>query len=150
MIPGLTIPNSIGWSPDLKTIYMTDSTAGEIHAHDYDASTGGLSNRRLFHKHASIGGGPDGFRVDAEGNLWSAVYGESRVLKINTEGKVVGEVRIPTRNATCTQFVGTEIFITTANDDEAEGGEESRRLGGAVFRVDVGVEGLPLFKYKLQ
>ena len=149
VIPDLTIPNSVGWSPDLKTIYMTNSTAGEILAYDYDHATGALSNQRLFYKHASSGS-PDGFRVDVEGNLWSAVYGEARVLKINTEGKLVGEVRIPTRNATCTQFVGTEIFITTANDDEGEGGEESKRLGGAVFRVDVGVEGLELFKYKPQ
>lgn len=144
----MTIPNSVGWSPDLATFYMTNSTAGEIHAYDYDDASGALSNGRLFYKHAGTGD-PDGFRVDVQGNLWSAVYGESRVLKIDATGKLVGEVRIPTRNATCTQFVGTELFVTTANDDGGEGGEESKRLGGAVFRVDVGVEGMELFKYKL-
>ncbi|SPO04475.1 related to senescence marker protein 30 [Cephalotrichum gorgonifer] len=148
VIPDLTIPNSVGWSPDNKTFYATHSTTGEILAFDYDLATGALSNRRLFYKHD--GADPDGFRVDVNGDLWSAVYGEARVLKISgAEGKLVGEVRLPTRNATCTQFVGTELFITTANDDQAEGGEESKRLGGAVFRVDVGVEGLELFKYKL-
>ncbi|MBE3046332.1 SMP-30/gluconolactonase/LRE family protein [Candidatus Bathyarchaeota archaeon] len=149
VVPGLTIPNSVGWSPDLQTIYMTNSTAGEIIAHDYDHETGGISNRRLFYKHAGSAD-PDGFRVDVEGNLWSAMYGEGRVIKIDAQGKLVGEIKIPTQNATCTQFVGTEIFITTANDDEGNGGEESKRLGGAVFRVDVGVKGLELFKYKLQ
>ena len=149
VIPDLTIPNSVGWSPDLKTIYMTNSTAGEIIAHDYDHDTGALSNRRLFYKHAGSAD-PDGFRVDVEGNLWSAMYGEARVIKISPQGELVGEVRIPTNNATCTQFVGTELFITTANDDEGKGGDESKRLGGAVFRVDVGVEGVGMFKYKLQ
>ena len=149
LIKELTIPNSVGWSPDNKIMYFTHSTSSEIFAFDYDVETGEISNKRLFYKHEGSGG-PDGFRVDVNGFIWHAVYGESRVLKINPEGKLVGEVRLPTRNITCTQFVGTELYITTANDDEAEGGERSKNLGGGLFKVDVGVEGLPLFPYKLQ
>lgn len=127
---------------------MTHSSAREILAFSYDMSTGALSDRRLFYKHEGAGE-PDGFRVDVDGNLWSAVYGEGRVVKVSPEGKLVGEVRVGTNNATCVQFVGTELFVTTANDDEGKGGEESKRLGGAIFKVDVGVEGMELFKYKM-
>ncbi|CAI4217866.1 unnamed protein product [Parascedosporium putredinis] len=146
---GLFRFDSSGSSELIKELTIPNSVGCEIFAFDYDVETGEISNKRLFYKHEGSGG-PDGFRVDVNGFIWHAVYGESRVLKINPEGKLVGEVRLPTRNITCTQFVGTELYITTANDDEAEGGERSKNLGGGLFKVDVGVEGLPLFPYKLQ
>ncbi|KAI1464689.1 regucalcin [Daldinia caldariorum] len=145
----VAIPNSVGWSPDRRTLYLTDSTARTIHAYDYDPVAGGSAPRdRPFYVHPGTGE-PDGFRVDVQGNLWQAVYGEGRVLKISPEGKLVGEVRLPTRNVTCTQFVGTELFITTAGMEEGEGMPEEVRLSGALFRVDVGVKGLEPFPFKL-
>ncbi|KAG7290574.1 hypothetical protein NEMBOFW57_000577 [Staphylotrichum longicolle] len=145
---GLTIPNSVGFSPDSRTMYFTHSSAREVFAWDYDPADGSVSNERVFYRHVGPGE-PDGFRVDTEGNLWHAVYGESRVLKLNPQGELVGEVKIPTRNATCCDLVGGgELVITTAGDDEGEG--ESKRLGGAVFRVHVGAEGTPRFAFKLQ
>ncbi|KAK4227679.1 hypothetical protein QBC38DRAFT_184697 [Podospora fimiseda] len=147
ILSDLKIPNSVGWSPDNKTMYFTHSTERKVIAWDYDAENGTLSNKRVWYKHEGPGE-PDGFRVDVEGNIWHAVYGESRVLKINKEGKLVGEIRLPTRNITCVEFVGEELFITTANDDEGEG--ESKELGGALFRVNVGVKGVGFDKYKLE
>ncbi|KAK3996108.1 hypothetical protein QBC44DRAFT_319213 [Cladorrhinum sp. PSN332] len=141
VLSDLKIPNSVGWSPDQKTMYFTHSTEREVIAWDYDAANGGiLSNKRVWYKHDGPGE-PDGFRVDVEGNVWHAVYGESRVLKINKDGKLVGEVRLPTRNITCVEFVGEELLITTANDDEGED-ETSKELGGGLYRVNVGVRGV--------
>lgn len=105
-----------------------------------------MSNHRVFYKHDGEGE-PDGHRVDVDGNVWHAVYGEGRVLKISPGGKLVGQINLPTRNITCVQFVGTELFITTANDDAGEG--RSKELGGALFRVDVGATGLQPFELKL-
>jgi sugar lactone lactonase YvrE len=74
------------------------------------------------------------------------------VLRISTsggEGTVVGEVCFPTRNITCPVFVGTEIWVTTAaEEDEKE--EESKRFGGGIFKVDVGVGGAREFEFKLK
>lgn len=142
----LTIPNSIGWSPDGKTMYFTHSTTQQVIAWDYDAETGAHSNERVFYQHDGSGD-PDGFRVDVDGNIWHAVYGEGRVLKISPEGKLVGQINLPTKNITCPEFVGTELFITTANDDEGEG--ESKAYGGGLFRVDVGTRGLEATSFKL-
>jgi len=100
--------------------------------------------------------------MDAEGNIWQAIYGEGKVLKIDSRGKVVGEIRYPTKCITCPVFVGTELWVTTAGGGEdggedGEDGEEGEEeegggdeLAGAVFRVDVGVRGLPDFKFKLE
>lgn len=147
MVKGLTIPNSIGWSPDNKTMYYTHSKARQIFVLDYDTVSGAVSDHRLFYKHPTSGE-PDGFRIDVEGNLWTAVYGESKVLKINPEGKVIGQVTLPTRNITCVQFVGTELIITSAADEDSED-KTSRDYGGALFRVDVGTTGLELFKFRM-
>ncbi|OTA61914.1 hypothetical protein K449DRAFT_56669 [Hypoxylon sp. EC38] len=144
----VTIPNSVGWSPDTRTLYFTHSTERTIFAFDYDRSTGDISHERVFYLHDGPGE-PDGFRVDVEGNLWQAVYGESRVLKISPEGRLVGEIRLPTKNVTCPQFVGTELLITTAGMEEGEGTEEEVELSGALFKVDVGVRGLDPFLFKL-
>ncbi|KAJ6446675.1 calcium homeostasis protein regucalcin [Purpureocillium lavendulum] len=150
LVAGLTIPNSVGWAPDNRTMYFTHSKTREIFAWDYDVSAGGtLSGKRLFYQHPTSGE-PDGFRIDRDGNLCSAVYGEGRVLKINPKGELVGEVRLPTRNITCVQFAGTELIITSAADDAADAEPRSRALGGAVFRVDVGTTGLDLFKFSMQ
>ena len=144
----VTIPNAFGWSPDKKTMYFTHSTERTVFAWDYAAEDGSLSNERVFYRHEGPGE-PDGFRVDTDGNIWHAVYGESRVLKISPEGKLVGQIHLPTHNITCTQFVGTELFITTAGMEAGEGSKEAVQLSGAVFKVDVGARGLEPFAFKL-
>ena len=137
----MTIPNSIGWSPDHKTLYFVDTTAKRIIAFDYSVSTADLSNERVFWEYDGEGG-PDGFRIDDEGNIWQAIYGDSCVIKISPEGKVIGRVDYPTKAITCPVFVGTELWVTTAGGDE-------EKYSGGVFKVDVGVGGLKDFKFKL-
>ncbi|KAF6821805.1 calcium homeostasis protein [Colletotrichum musicola] len=148
VLKDLLIPNSVGWSPDSKIMYFTHSTDRKVYAWDYSAEDGALSNKRVFYSHDGPGE-PDGFRVDTDGNLWHAVYGEGRVLKISPAGELVGEVLLPTKNITCTQFVGTELFITTASLEEGDGDAAQRENGGALFRVDVGARGLDFFEFKL-
>lgn len=146
-LPNMTIPNTPGWSPDGKTLYVTHSNAREIYAFDFDTESGEISNKRVFYKHDGSGE-PDGFRVDVDGFLWQAVYGEGRVIRIDPNtAKIVGEVKVPTNNTTCVHFVGTELVITTAEDDEGEG--SSRENGGHVFKVDVGIRGMRLNDFKL-
>ncbi|KAI5867991.1 hypothetical protein GGS23DRAFT_6113 [Durotheca rogersii] len=153
----VTIPNSVGWSPDKRTLYFTHSTERVIFAFDYAAGAAAagagdddvIANERVFYRHDGPGE-PDGFRVDVDGNLWQAVYGEGRVLKISPAGLLLGEIRLPTRNITCPQFVGTELYITSASMADGEDGTaEEVELGGALFRVDVGVQGLEPFLFKL-
>ncbi|TVY79293.1 Regucalcin [Fusarium oxysporum f. sp. cubense] len=146
-LPNMTIPNTPGWSPDGKTLYVTHSNAREIYAFDFDTESGEISNKRVFYNHDGSGE-PDGFRVDVDGFLWQAVYGEGRVIRIDPNTtKIVGEVKVPTNNTTCVHFVGTELVITTAEDDEGEG--SSRENGGHVFKVDVGIRGMRLNDFKL-
>jgi sugar lactone lactonase YvrE len=61
------------------------------------------------------------------------------VVKISPEGKVVGEITYPTRAITCPVFVGTELWVTSAaEEDEKE--VESKKYGGGVFKVTSALE----------
>ncbi|KAE8352626.1 hypothetical protein BDV28DRAFT_148866 [Aspergillus coremiiformis] len=149
MVEGLTIPNGIGWNHADDTMYLTDSPTGKIYAFDFNAQTGEISNRRV---HFDLGEPkePDGFAIDVEGCIWSAIYGGGKVIRISPEGKVIGEVSLPTRNITCPIFVGTELFITTAKDDtDDEQFPNSIRYGGRVYKVDVGIRGKPKNEFRL-
>lgn len=148
LVSSLVIPNSIGWSPDNKTLYFVNSVTKKIIAFDYDLETGSATNERVFYQHDGPDS-PDGFRIDVNGCLWQAFYGGSCVLKISPEGKVIGKIEYPTRAITCPCFIGTELWVTTA-DEEDETKVESKKYGGNVFKVDVGVEGLKDFDFKLE
>jgi sugar lactone lactonase YvrE len=150
MLAPVTIPNGMGWNAADDTMYWTDSPTGKIFAFDFDAATGAISNRRVF---IDLGEPlePDGFAIDVEGCLWSAIYGGGKVLRISPEGRVIGQIDLPTRNPTCPAFVGTELFITSAKDDrDDEKFPQSVRYGGRLFRVDVGVRGQPKNDFRFQ
>ncbi|KAJ5632462.1 hypothetical protein N7490_008801 [Penicillium lividum] len=141
MLAPVTIPNGIGWNDADDTMYLTDSPTGKIFAFDFNAATGAISNRRV---HYDLGEPlePDGFAIDVEGCIWSAIYGGGKVIRISPTGQLIGQIDLPTRNPTCPAFVGTELFITSAKDTyDDERLPQSVRYGGRLFRVDVGVRG---------
>src|SRR5215212_7739234 len=45
---GIELANGLGFSPDNRTLYFTDSAARKIYAYDVQLETGALSNRRVF------------------------------------------------------------------------------------------------------
>ncbi|KAL9716164.1 hypothetical protein Ac2012v2_000609 [Leucoagaricus gongylophorus] len=72
--PGpFTDSNGLGWSPDEKTFYFTDSYRNVIYAYDYD--DGNLANRRIFVDAIALGLPEntfcDGLCIDIEGCIWS-------------------------------------------------------------------------------
>lgn len=97
MITGLTIPNGMSWSKDDQIFYFTDSATKSIFAYDYDAATGSVSNKRVFFEVKEDGCVPDGHAQDEEGNLWVAVWGGWKVVKVSAKGETIAEVRLPTR-----------------------------------------------------
>ncbi|KAI4198771.1 MAG: hypothetical protein LQ346_002699 [Caloplaca aetnensis] len=149
MIENVTIPNGIGWSRDNKKMFFIDTPTKNIFVFDFDLASGVISNRKVFFHHPDEeDGGPDGFAIDAEENLWTAICGGWKVLKISPEGKVVGEIVLPTRMISCPAFAGEDLFITSAEEEEPGKYPDSVELGGSLFKVNVGVGGMPLHKFR--
>lgn len=148
MIEKVTIPNGMGWSADDKRMYFTDSPTRNIFKYDYDASTGDISNRSVFFHLDDDIAVPDGFAMDVEGNLWVALCGGGKVLRISPEGKITGEIILPTRMISCPGFVNENLFITSAEEEDPENFPDSVKFAGSLFKVAVGIAGLSLHKFK--
>ena len=148
VIENVTIPNGIGWSADDKTMFFTDSPTSNIFKFDYDAASGRLENRQVFFHLEDKEAVPDGFAIDAEGHLWTAVCGGWKVLRISPDGKIVGEISLPTRMITCPGFAGEDLFITSAEEEDPKRYPESTKYAGSLFKVHVGVKGSPIHQFK--
>lgn len=149
LLQDLGRPNGMGFTPDRTGFYLTDSLRREIHFFDLDAHTGTLSNRRLFVRLPEGEGTPDGLTVDAEGFVWSALWNGSAVVRYMPSGKLDGRIPIPTRNVTSVTFGGkdySDMYVTTA-----AGGDNCAKdyRAGALYRVNVGIQGLPDFRSAL-
>ena len=149
MLEKVTIPNGIGWSGDDKTMYFTDSPTRTIWSFDYDLETGNISNRRA---HFKLEGEledavPDGWAMDVEGYIWTAIFGAGKILRLSPEGKIIGEISLPTRCVTCPGFVGEELYITSAAEEDPKTYPDSVKYAGCLFQVHVGVRGVPLHAF---
>jgi len=86
----MAVPNGIAFSPDGKRLYVNDSKSREIRVYDFVG--GELKNGRLFAKEAPGRGGPDGMKVDVEGNVW--VTGLGGLLVFDSSGKLLGTISL--------------------------------------------------------
>jgi len=143
-------------SPDNKFMYFTDSPRYTIWKYDFDAPTGNISNKQVFatidHFEHQRKAEPDGLAVDADGYIWSALWGACRVVRFSPAGDLVGEVHLPALRVSCPAFGGKnmdELFITTAalDEDDLEGRKKYVE-NGSIFRIKVGVKGLPKFRFR--
>ena len=96
IIPDLGRPNGIAFSPDEKFLYIAES--GKNIWLRYDVRRDGSVGHGELLLDASTDkatGGPDGIRVDKEGNLYGS--GPGGVWIISPEGKHLGTIKVPER-----------------------------------------------------
>ena len=142
------ISNGLGWSPDRKTMYYTDSLRYIIYSFDYDLATGEIRNQRPFVQLPKDEQGivPDGLCVDAEGCVWSAQWNGWQVVRYSPTGEVLQTVELPTQLVTSCCFGGPnldQLFITTAWVDLSPAEREAQPLAGAVFTLKTTTQGQP-------
>ncbi len=97
VITDLSTPNGIAFSPDGKTLYISNSMP-TMAVYAYAVGPGGkVSNRRTVIQYpgpaAKVPDVPDGLKVDSAGNLWTSGPGGVRI--ISPAGKVLGQLKIP-------------------------------------------------------
>jgi sugar lactone lactonase YvrE len=150
MDKNITVANGIGWSPNRKIMYFTDSFRYSIYAYDFGADAGTITNRRTFVQTSPDAGVPDGLTVDSEGFVWSAFWGGWKVVRYNPEGKVDREYRLPVPNPTSCAFGGKrldELYITSASLGLSKEEKERHVQSGDLFCLKAGITGMdePLF-----
>lgn len=155
------LANGLAWSPDKRTIYWADTVDHVIHAWDWDAPTGAMTNRRVFHQFDGkpagwtsdlaladqYGGRPDGCAVDVLGNYYAAMFEGQRLLKFAPTGELLADIATPSRCNTMPCFGGADmktLFLTTASYNRSAEELAVFPLSGHVFSMQVDVPGLPV------
>ena len=143
VLDGIGRTNGLAFSADAGFLYYTDTHRHEIYRFDYDRSSGRLSGQEVLVRTPDDCGSPDGLTVDADGYLWSAMWGGGCVLRFRPDGRLDARIDLPTPRVTSVAFGGpglATLFITTAAGDRKD---EFGPHAGALFALTPGVKGLP-------
>lgn len=121
----ITISNAICFAPDGTRAYFADTFSQQIQTVALDEHGWPKGEPEVFVDLRADNLNPDGAVVDADGTLWNAQWGASRVACYAPDGAFLRAVEVPTAQATCPAFGGPDgrtLFVTTAADGLDEPG----------------------------
>lgn len=134
LFPGITIPNAICFPPDGRSAIFTDTPTRKLMRVALDAQGWPLGDPVCWLDLSDQALNPDGAVVDADGRVWIAQWGASRVAAHAPDGTFLTSVQVPAPHASCPAFGGpglADLFVTTARQGLATPGP----LDGATFRA---------------
>ncbi len=131
LVGDLPRPNGLAFSPDEKTMYVSNSEPKKFWMKYRVQADGSLTDGKLFYDASADPrpGNPDGVKVDVEGNVYGA--GPGGVWIFTAEGKPLGTIVIGEKVANLT-WAGADrktLYITAST---------------SVYRVNLKIAGLPL------
>lgn len=142
LFSGISIPNSICFSPDGATAYFVDTMENIIKSVAVDPKTGlPAGEPRVFSDEREAGGAADGAVCDADGNVWSAHWDGGSVHQFDPSGRKLAIYKLPTPQTSCPAFIGQNadrLMVTSASE-----GMDDARLAAepqAGFTFDLGIK----------
>lgn len=119
LYPNWTIPNATCFSPDRRFAYFTDTPVGIIWRVALDSKDGWPKGTpEAFITFPANNYRPDGAIIDAEGHMWCAHFGHSKITRHTPDGREVETIPVPATQVTCPAFGGPnldQLFVTTAS-----------------------------------
>ena len=109
-LDGFIVPNGLAFSPDGRTMYLSDShpSVQKIWAFDYDTDSGTPSVRRLFVDMLDHPGRPDGAAVDADGCYWICGNDAGLIHRFTPDGRLDRSLAVPVKKPT---MLNSELVI---------------------------------------
>ncbi|NVO06254.1 MAG: SMP-30/gluconolactonase/LRE family protein [Rhodoferax sp.] len=144
LLSGFTTPNGMAFSPDGRTMYLSDShpTVRKVWAYDYDTEQGVPSNPRPFIDMSGFAGRPDGAAMDTDGCYWICGNDAGLVHRYTPQGVLDMSVRVPAAKPAMCAFGGADmrtLFITSIRPASAA----PEALDGGLFAIHLpAVQGL--------
>ncbi len=142
---GFVVCNGPAFSPDNRILYFSDTVGRRIYAYDL-GTDGALANRRLLIQFTADDGMPDGVVVDSAGNVWCALYGAGKVVRLAPSGRVSLSLPAPVPHVTSLCFGGPDLktlYLTTGWSGGTVEATKAEDNGGCVFMRTVDCPGLP-------
>jgi sugar lactone lactonase YvrE len=145
LYPGITIPNSICFSPDGATAYFVDTPTHQLMRVAIDPKTAlPVGGPQLFYAHQGAGW-IDGSVCDAPGNVWNARWGAGEVVCLSPEGREISNINVPLSPQTsCPAFVGQNadrLIVTSAHKLMSDAARAAAPAAGKTFIADLKVSG---------
>ncbi|RYF69895.1 MAG: SMP-30/gluconolactonase/LRE family protein [Comamonadaceae bacterium] len=145
LLDDLIVPNGIAFSPDGRTMYLSDShpSVQTIWAFDYDTDSGTPSNRRVFVDMNPLPGRPDGAAIDADGCYWICGNDAGQVHRFTPEGKLDRSLDVPVKKPAMCAFGGPKLdtlFVTSIRPDGIDLSDQP--LAGGLFALRPGTQGI--------
>lgn len=123
VIPAMSQANGVALSPDGRTLWATEFANNRLHRAELEnPSTVSVTGSTVpYH---FTGGAPDSMRVDSDGNVYVALYGQGRVMAFNDRGIPIGQILLPEREqglnllstSLAIQPQGKNVFIVGSNN----------------------------------
>jgi gluconolactonase len=137
LFDGVQLTNGMGFSPNGKLLYHSDSGDQTVYVYDV-LSDGGVRDRRPF---ATVDNGlPDGLAVSVDGAVWVAIAHAGEVRVYEPSGTLCEHIAFPVPMITSLCFGGPDLrrLYVVSGSDGIPG------KAGTVFRLSVDVPGLPV------
>ncbi|BBB58537.1 gluconolactonase [Undibacterium sp. KW1] len=144
VVSNLLTQNGLAWSPDGKTMYLSDShpASQTIWAFDYDMEDGMPHNKRVFADMKPMAGRPDGAAMDIDGCYWICGNDGACLLRFTPAGKLDRTIALPMNKPAMCTFGGPDMSTLLVSSIGA-GKAEHDQWAGSLVLVRPGVAGVP-------
>ena len=141
---GYITPNGMAFSPDGKTMYLSDShpNVQTIWAYEYETDTGTPHSPRVFVDMKPLPGRPDGAAVDADGGYWICGNDAGLVHRFTPDGRLDRSLPVPVKKPAMCAFGGSGLDTLFVTSIRPGGDLSDQPLAGGVFALRPGVRGL--------
>jgi len=140
LYPGISIPNSICFSPDGSIAYFTDTVERKLLRVACDPATGlPKGEPELFHDNSGRQGYIDGSVTDADGVLWNARWGGSALDAFAPDGSLIRTISLPATQTSCPAFAPGGFAVTSAWQGMDAEQRKADPKAGFTFFVEIDV-----------
>lgn len=153
ILPNISIPNGICFSPDGTIGYYVDTMENLYMKVAVDPATGlPTAEPTVFYDGRDEEGGIDGSVCAADGTIWNARWGVGEVHHYSAAGQITERYKLPPKQATCPAFIGKNadrLLVTTAGEDLTPEDIKADPEAGYIYELGVPVKGVFDAAYKI-
>lgn len=147
-LTGVSISNGLAWRDDAH-VYYIDTPTRRVDLLTV-TPVGTVTDRQPAFAVPAELGHPDGMTIDADGQLWVALWGGSAVACFAPDGELLARVDVDATQVSCCVFAGPDLatlVITTSQEGFTRERSAAEPHAGHLFTADVGARGLAPYRF---